>query len=245
MNKTKRQESFYDEFYKINNQPGAGRIKDFFFNRFIKKSLENQKGYALEIGCGDGILTGYLLEKKIKVTGIDISAKGIDVLKNRYKEGVKRGLLKAICGDVIKYMNSTGNKYDFVIGSGIIHHIPKEKWSAFFGGVFRVLKKGGIFSCGPEPGVDLYNSIFWRFAPFFYNKVFKIPYDEQVEKGTFDMKYRNLAEALEKAGFTSIEILPYQVIPHFNIKQLALIDRNLVNRFHAKFAAYIIVKAVK
>ena len=45
------------------------------------------KGTVLDVGCGSGVKSCYLLEGGFKVTGIDISEKLLDIARRKAPEG--------------------------------------------------------------------------------------------------------------------------------------------------------------
>jgi hypothetical protein len=52
---------------------------------------------------------------------------------------------------------------------------------------------------------------------------------------------KNLKYAMKKAGFSTPEIEPFQLIPHFHLKFLEYIDKKLINYIPGIFSFYIIV----
>ncbi len=247
MNNIKIQKQFYDKaFTKVHvwqdaDFPASSRyLHNRFLNLIVKKDTKN----ILEIGCGNGLLTFFLLKKPIQVTAVDISGKAIENIQIQFKEEVKNGKLKPVTEDVLDFLRKTGEKFDAIVGSGIIHHIPKEKWDELFQLAYKKLNPGGIFACAPEPNASGLYSIAWRLARYAY-KLFNIEYDSEVEKGTFSMLPSKINATLLRANFSKVEILPFQSIPYFHLSILAYFDRLISDRLSGRLAMYIIIKGEK
>lgn len=216
----------------------------YFIERFIDSAIRPEAKKVLEIGCGNGLLTFFLLKRSVNITAIDISGRAIENMRHQFAGEIREGLLELKCADVIEFLKSTDEKYDAIIGSGIIHHIKKEDWKNLFQSARRGLVPGGIFACGPEPNAGGLYALAWPFARIFY-KLFGMEYNWEVEKGTIDMISSDLKAALKESGFQAPEILPFQCIPHFHIKMLEYIDKKLIKHFRGRISLYIIVRGKK
>jgi len=178
------------------------------------------------------------------ITAVDISDKAIENMRAQFSAEIDGGKLRLATGDLIDFLEESREEFDLIVGSGILHHIDKDEWDKLYRLIYQKLKSGGVFACAPEPNVSGLYKIAWRWAKFFY-KFFGITYDSEVEKGTLDMLPRKIKLALERANFSKVEILPFQVIPHFHLQFLAYLDRLILDKIRGKFALYIIVKAEK
>ena len=216
----------------------------YFTNRFIDCILKPESKKVLEIGCGNGLLTFFLLKKQLEITAVDISRKAIESMKKQFFREINQGKLKLECSDANDFLEGTNEKFDAIVGSGIVHHIEKREWGNLFGSAYGRLNPGGVFACGPEPNAGGLYAFAWPFAKFFY-RLFGMDYDWEVEKGTLDMIPKNLLLALEKAGFHEVKIVPFQVMPHFRLKILEYVDKKLIKYVMGKYSMYIIVKAEK
>jgi len=241
------QKKFYDEhFGREGAQSGSAFSEStaYFTNRFLESVLKPDFGKILEIGCGDGMLTSFLLKRKSEITAIDISEKAIEKMRGRFSGEIDQGKLKLECSDAVEYLKFADERYDAIIGSGIIHHIEKKDWENLFRLANKRLNPGGIFACGPEPNAGGPYRFCWRFAKFFYN-LFGMDFDWEVEKGTLDMIPKKLIYSLKKAGFSDPEIAPFQVIPHFHSKILANIDKKMIKYASGRLSLYVAIKAKK
>ena len=117
--------------------------------------------------------------------------------------------------------------------------------AGFFRTIENSLEDGGVFACAPEPNAGGIYAFAWKMASFFYNKVYKIDYDDEVEKGALDMKPKLLKAALIEAGMVKAFIEPFQVIPHFSSNLLAKLDSFLIKFIPGNLALYIVVKGFK
>lgn len=246
---TQRQRLFYDQFYREGrshvDQKVLKEMKEVFIHRFLDQSIGEYKGEVLEIGCGDGLLTGYLLARGLKVQAVDISAVGIATLKRRYHLAIRSGQLVAKCDEIVNFLTRTQPKFDFIVGSGIIHHIDRQEWPLFFSALRNSLNEGGVLACGPEPNADWPYNFIWQFAQLVYETFYHTPYDQEIEKGTLDMKSHDLLGLMRLIGFKEAKIKPFHVLPHFSQPWLAKLDQKLVEFVAGRYAMYTIVEARK
>lgn len=86
-------------------------IKNYFQN--TSSSSKN----ILEVGCGMGYLTYSLIKAGFNVTGLDISMNAIERATARYGEHF-------VCADLHEYKSQTDIKYDVIILTEVIEHVP-------------------------------------------------------------------------------------------------------------------------
>jgi SAM-dependent methyltransferase len=99
------------------------------------KALELCKGKVLDVGAGVGSHALVLQNRGYDVTGMDISASAVSIMK-------QRGLRKAIEADIISYSNETFDTLLFMMnGIGLTGSI--EGLTAFLQRVKTLLKPGG------------------------------------------------------------------------------------------------------
>ena len=124
-------------FYHIRLYPSLQRLLSNMYSL-----LENVEGRrVLDLGCGRGELSIFLLEKGARVCGIDISSVYISEVNNVVEE---KGLSK--CDYDFKVMDAHSldfedNSFDIVVGDGVLHHLDL---SLSLREIYRVLKVGGI-----------------------------------------------------------------------------------------------------
>jgi ubiquinone/menaquinone biosynthesis C-methylase UbiE len=110
------------------------------FNGELDKLIDllPRNGHVLDVGCGAGIPTGkYLVNRGLKVTGIDISDTMLEMARKNVPEA-----------DFInKDMNSLDfneNSFDGIISVYALFHVPKNNHPNIFEQFFKILKPGGI-----------------------------------------------------------------------------------------------------
>lgn len=115
-------EGYYDTLGYIQKQVQAGAAKT-----------------VLDIGIGTGLLTETLYKAGIAITGVDFSARMLDLAKTKMPQGrfirfdFNQGLPKEL----------EGEKFDYIISSYAIHHIDDEQKVAFFRGLVQHLNDEG------------------------------------------------------------------------------------------------------
>lgn len=168
--------------------------------RMIAKSLSDFRNpLVLELGCGTGLISRFLLEEKssIRLFCSDISPKSIRVAANRCAK-YKNVHFEVMDATSLCYSEKT---FDAVFGVSILHHIPigpavKE--------CFRVLKPGGIiwFSepnmMNPEIAVE-------KNVPIIGSLL-------QNTKGETAFFRWSLERLLDRVGFVDIRVKPFDFL---------------------------------
>lgn len=134
----KAYENRYKQIYKLNelwttNKPTPTILK------IIKKYNISKNSNILEIGCGEGRDTIYLLENGYNVLGIDYSKTVIKKCISNNKKYINN--FKQI--DIIK--NKLNKKYNFIYSIAVIHmFITKEHRNKFYNFIYNHLNENGI-----------------------------------------------------------------------------------------------------
>jgi 2-polyprenyl-3-methyl-5-hydroxy-6-metoxy-1,4-benzoquinol methylase len=149
----------------------------------------------LEIGCGAGLLTEKFARSGADIIAVDLSPELLDIARGRGLAGVR--FLEKNFEDC-----DVEGPFDAVIGSSILHHLELERtWKK----IFSLLKPGGRMSFA-EPNMlnpQIYcERHFRRFFP-------EVSPDE-----TAFVRF-SLRRDLEKNGFTSVEIKPFDWLHPF------------------------------
>lgn len=166
----------------------------------------------LEIGCGTGILSEYLLKQKpgLNITGIDISPKAIKVAKKKLSK-YKNASFKV--GDAL-HIPYPKNYFNLVMGNSVLHHV---QLSNVCKEVHRVLKPGGqIWFCEP-------NSLNPQIAVEKNIPIVKSVFQDSASETAF---FRwSLSEVLQKSGFKDVSVRPYEflhpLLPKFGLGYLS------------------------
>jgi trans-aconitate 2-methyltransferase len=136
---------YYDNFqFKFRHN-----VRHFIvINKLVKAGLKNTDS-VLEIGCGNGAVTKLIAEKvtKGKVTGLDISSESIAAAKINLKSF---SYVNFVASNVTDY--ETNDKFDVVVLSDVLEHIPIEYHDALFNKIHKLLNTNGfVFINIPEP----------------------------------------------------------------------------------------------
>lgn len=93
---------------------------------------------VLEIGCGVGTDLSQYAKNGAKVTGIDLTPRGIAVARKRFRIMGLKG--KLLVGDA-ENLPFKDNSFDIVYSFGVLHHTPNTQKA--INEIHRVLKPGG------------------------------------------------------------------------------------------------------
>jgi len=129
-------------------EQGYNRIaEDYYSHRNLSKfnneleefaSLLPKNAHTLDVGCGAGIPTAkFLTERGIKVTGIDLSDKMLNLARDNVPNA------KFVKMDMLK-LEFNENTFDGIISVFALFHVPKENHYDVFKKFFEILKPGGI-----------------------------------------------------------------------------------------------------
>jgi len=123
---------YYDLFSdELNKKPFDKKILDEFL------SLFNEKSVLCSVGCGPcGHIENYIYQKGIKIIGIDISEKCVNIASEN-NPGIHFEV-----GDFLR-LNYKDNYFDGIVSYYSIIHTPKKYLRNVFGEFGRVLKKHG------------------------------------------------------------------------------------------------------
>jgi demethylmenaquinone methyltransferase/2-methoxy-6-polyprenyl-1,4-benzoquinol methylase len=132
--------------------------------RFRQLALQdltlNSDSQILDLCCGSGQTTGFLLQSSNYVTGLDASPLS---LKRAKKNVPLATYVEAFAED----MPFADNSFDLVHTSAALHEMQPQQLQKIIAEVYRVLKPGGLFTL-----VDFHpptNPIFWPgIAVFFW-----------------------------------------------------------------------------
>ena len=104
---------------------------------------------VLEIGCGAGLLTSWLVEQGAEVTGMDVSPEMVRLAERR--TGGRAKLVVADLGEPLYFAGDAA--FDLVVGSLVLHYV--RDWGPLFEELRRVLAAGGavVFSTH-HPAMD-------------------------------------------------------------------------------------------
>ncbi|MGD1717408.1 class I SAM-dependent methyltransferase [Dapis sp. BLCC M172] len=99
----------------------------------------NQNTEVLDLCCGSGQATNFLVQHSQNVTGLDASPLSI----NRSKKNVPSAQYVEAFAENMPFSN---NQFDLVHTSAALHEMNSEQLRQIIQEVYRVLKPGGIFT---------------------------------------------------------------------------------------------------
>ena len=105
---------------------------------YIKKN-----SYFLDFGCGQGASVNYLINKKHKAIGVDISKKNIEIGNKFFKfDKLYTAPIDSFNCDFTKYNNN--NKFDVILCQQSIYYFSEEHFKKILDNFFNALNKNGI-----------------------------------------------------------------------------------------------------
>ncbi|MDJ0519591.1 MAG: class I SAM-dependent methyltransferase [Trichodesmium sp. MO_231.B1] len=99
----------------------------------------NQNTEVLDLCCGSGQTTNFLVQHSQNVTGLDASPLSI----NRAKKNVPSAKYVEAFAEDMPFSN---NQFDLVHTSAALHEMNSEQLKQIIQEVYRILKPGGIFT---------------------------------------------------------------------------------------------------
>lgn len=109
----------------------------------LRSTLDNIKfADCLEVGCGTGKNTEWLLSKSKAVTAVDISGE----MLARAKEKIEAGNIRFLQVDITQKWHFTKDKYDLISFSLVLEHI--ENLEHIFKEAAEVINPGGYIYIG-------------------------------------------------------------------------------------------------
>lgn len=105
------------------------------FDRIAK---ENPGGKLLEVGCSMGNDTIQFARRGIEVTGVDITEKAIELIRDRFALYGQKGNFRVADAEALPFEDNT---FDVVYSFGVLHHTPNTAGS--IEEVRRVLRPNG------------------------------------------------------------------------------------------------------
>ena len=92
---------------------------------------------AIDLGCGNGVLTAALKEKGFKVTGLDASPEQLEIAKKTYPD------IPFVLADATNF--TVSEPVDVVFSNAVFHWIDRERQKDMLACVVRALRPGGQF----------------------------------------------------------------------------------------------------
>lgn len=158
----------------------------------------NPGGIVLDVGCGGGTTTKFLLENGMRVVGVDLSENMIEIAKREAPQAEFH-----ICD--LRDIEKIEGVFDGILAQAVLLHIPKKEISKSLEKLVSKLKNGGYLcvfmkerkSNGPEEEIEertSYGKTFRRFFSYFTT--------EELRKLLIDAGLENIFEDIIPVGHT-------------------------------------------
>lgn len=115
-------------------------LKDKLFDRvYLNAFAERNKGKRIiDLGCGPGITSKFLIDQGCRVIGVDIAPGMVDVASHFCKTGT------FVTGDMLS-LNLADQSFDAAISLYSIIHFDYDNVAKAFSEIFRILKSGSEY----------------------------------------------------------------------------------------------------
>jgi SAM-dependent methyltransferase len=106
------------------------------FNRWFPPE---QKIAALDVGCGNGSIHPFLLERcpRVQLHGVDVASVSIDDARRENPQVV----YETYDGSTLPY---NAGRFDVAFAICVMHHVPQSAWSSFLDEMRRVVRPKGL-----------------------------------------------------------------------------------------------------
>jgi ubiquinone/menaquinone biosynthesis C-methylase UbiE len=151
---------------------------------------------VLEIGCGTGFFTKEIIKKPVQLIAIDISPELIEVARKNILDSNVEFIIENAY-----QMSFDDQSFNAVIGSSVLHHLDVDK---ALKEIYRVLTPRGYIAF-TEPNMMNPQIALQKNIP----ALKKALGDSPDESAFFIWSFR---KKLKKAGFTKIDIIPFDFL---------------------------------
>jgi len=170
----------------MNNPVRALIQRHFEVERLISMGGRMLGGAALEVGCGRGVGTGFILDcfRAERVDAFDLDPHMVELARERL---APRGdCVRLWVGDAAA-IEAEDDTYDAVFDFGILHHVPA--WRDALREIRRVLKPRGRFYAEEVLAPFIHHPL--------WSRVLEHPHEDRFDERAF-------SSALKDLGFTII-----------------------------------------
>ncbi|MCP4385283.1 MAG: class I SAM-dependent methyltransferase [Hyphomicrobiales bacterium] len=127
---------------------------------------------AVDIGCGDGAITGLLLDDaRVDVVGVDNEPKMIAQALGGMTQWIERGRLSVVEADACGYLaEQEDGSIDLVASGYVFHNLTPAYRTKVFAEIRRVVRPGGLFINADKfarDGEAHYQDLKWQVDRFF------------------------------------------------------------------------------
>lgn len=100
-----------------------------------------EPGYAVDLGCGDGTETHWLLERGWSVTAVDVTPEALDLVRDKADEHRER--LEVVLVDLAEYAVPPA---DLVLASASLPFVPPHAFGALWERLTGAVRPGGVLA---------------------------------------------------------------------------------------------------
>lgn len=111
---------------------------DEWLSKYDEILAKNKEEEILDLGCGNGANTAYLLERGYSVLSCDISTQALKNIEDNIQKS------KTVCFDMTKHFPFQDNSYSVVIADLCIQYFCEEDTFHIVNEIKRILKPNGI-----------------------------------------------------------------------------------------------------
>jgi ubiquinone/menaquinone biosynthesis C-methylase UbiE len=155
--------------------------------------IELEKKHVLDLGCGTGWYTEYLLNKDCEVTSLDSNQYFVNYTNNRVNARAR-----VICANLGQPLSMfPDNYFDLIVAPLVIHYI--DNWKQLFNELARILKKKGeIVISLPQPHMT---AILFNLDNYYKKCVIEDEWDKVGKVTFYHHTLHELFDCILNAGF--------------------------------------------
>jgi SAM-dependent methyltransferase len=122
--------AFYDHLREIN--------EPLPFSRALHEYRDFRGKMVLDVGCGNGYVLGKYAAEGAIVTGVDLTARAVDLSRARFRGRALPGEFAVADAERLPFRDAS---FDCACSMGVLHHTPDTVRA--IGEIRRVLRRGG------------------------------------------------------------------------------------------------------
>ncbi len=115
----------------------------------LKKIIKKSQISFLDVGCGDGSISKYLI-KKLNIKDFLLNDNNFFLNKIKWCQNEKK-----ISGNFLTISKKINKSFDLILCYSVIHYIPKNKFFTFIKKLLKLLSNKGILFLGDVPDKNL------------------------------------------------------------------------------------------
>lgn len=124
------------EFFTWHDQMRRGDTEPFSMHLYEFDAHTGER--VLDVGCGTGWLCWHFAAKQAKVTGVDLTMRGVKLTRQRLAlDGLQCPLVQGSA----EQLPFKSDYFDFITCTGVLHHTPNTIYG--IQEIYRVLRPGG------------------------------------------------------------------------------------------------------